>query len=207
MALALGGLVGLERELTYHPAGIRTHILVTVGACAFTAMSLYGFPGFPGGDRVAAAVVTGIGFIGGGAILRSKEGWVVGLTTAASLWSCAAIGMLAGTGYYLVAAVVTVIDLLVLEFIDWWIDRVSPRFKTRTLPVTVGGSHRPDGLDSVMAVLDAEGCCPEIINYHRKNGGAEFDASLITKVKSKADLEALTDSLYGVDGVRDVFWG
>jgi len=102
LAMACGGLVGLERELTDHPAGIRTHILVTVGACVFTTMSLYGFPGFLQGDRVAAAVVTGIGFIGGGAILRSRDGWVTGLTTASSLWSVAGIGMLFGTGYYVV---------------------------------------------------------------------------------------------------------
>src|SRR5450759_2588878 len=83
LSLVLGGLVGMERELTDHPAGIRTHILVTVGACAFTTMSLFGFPGLLGGDRVAAAIVTGIGFRGGGAILKAKDGWVTGLTTAA----------------------------------------------------------------------------------------------------------------------------
>jgi len=141
LSLVLGGLVGMERELTDHPAGIRTHILVTVGACAFTTMSLFGFPGFLGGDRVAAAIVTGIGFIGGGAILKAKDGWVTGLTTAASLWSVAAVGMLVGTGFYAVGAIVTGIDLVVLEFIDWVVDKLAPKYKSRKLPVEVAGAH------------------------------------------------------------------
>jgi putative Mg2+ transporter-C (MgtC) family protein len=207
LALAFGGLVGMERELTDHPAGIRTHILVTVGACAFTTMSLFGFPGFLGGDRIAAGIVTGIGFIGGGAILKAKDGWVTGLTTAASLWSVAAIGMLVGTGFYAVAAIVTGIDLVVLEFIDWIVDKLAPKHKTRKLPVSVSGAHSSGSLDSVMEILSAGECCPELIRYNRLEEGRKFDMSLVAKITSRTNIQDITDKLYAVSGVSDVLWG
>ncbi|HEY5527090.1 MAG TPA: MgtC/SapB family protein [Candidatus Anoxymicrobiaceae bacterium] len=207
LSLLFGGLVGLERELTDHPAGIRTHILVTVGACAFTIMSLFGFPGFLGGDRVAAGIVTGIGFIGGGAILKAKDGWVTGLTTAASLWSCAAIGMLVGTGFYAVGLIVTGMDLIVLEFIDWVVDKLAPRFKSRTLPVTVSGSHSADNLKAVLNALEIGGCCPELLGYNRREEGDKFDMSLVAKITSRTNMQEITDKLYDISGVTDVLWG
>lgn len=207
LSLVLGGLVGMERELTDHPAGIRTHILVTVGACAFTTMSLFGFPGFLGGDRVAAAIVTGIGFIGGGAILKAKDGWVTGLTTAASLWSVAAVGMLVGTGFYAVGAIVTGIDLVVLEFIDWVVDKLAPKYKSRKLPVEVTGAHSADSLNSVLDVLRSGGCCPELVRYNRHEDGTRFDMSLVAKIASDTDLQKLTEDIYRVTGVSDVLWG
>jgi putative Mg2+ transporter-C (MgtC) family protein len=207
VSLAFGGLVGIERELTDHPAGIRTHILVTVGACAFTTMSLYGFFGFPGGDRVAAAVVTGIGFIGGGAILKAKDGWVTGLTTAASLWSCAAIGMLVGTGFYVVGLVVTGMDLVVLELIDWIVDRIAPRYKTRKLPVRVTGHHAAENLARIMNIFTSSGCGPDLIRYNRLDNGDSFDMSVVAKISTDTDVQGITDNLYGIQGVSDVLWG
>src|SRR5881397_273893 len=98
LAAILGALIGLEREIHDHPAGMRTHLLVSLGSAGFTALSIYAFPA-PGADpaRVAAQIVTGIGFLGAGAIL--KQGVTIhGLTTAASLWVVAAVGMAAGAG-------------------------------------------------------------------------------------------------------------
>ncbi|MBU1672249.1 MAG: MgtC/SapB family protein [Actinobacteria bacterium] len=207
LALAAGALVGFEREITDHPAGIRTHILVTVGACAFTCMSLFGFLGFPDGDRVAAAVVTGIGFIGGGAILRSKTGWVTGLTTAASLWSCAAIGMIFGTGYYAVGFALTAIDLLVLRILDWGVDRVSPRVKSRKVALTVTGRYRDNVFGAVMELLNASGTSPELVRFSRMEEGRAVDLEVMTRLSSRSDIQALTDGLYGVPGVVEVHWG
>jgi len=207
LALLFGGLVGMERELTDHPAGIRTHILVTVGACAFTTMSLFGFPGFIGGDRVAAAIVTGIGFIGGGAILKAKDGWVTGLTTAASLWSCAAIGMLVGTGFYGIGLVVTGIDLIVLVFIDWLVDKISPRYHTRTLPLNIVGLHATGVLNSVMDVLSLGGTRPELLKYNRMDDGKKFEMSIVAKITAKTEVQDVTDKLLEVAGVSDVLWG
>jgi putative Mg2+ transporter-C (MgtC) family protein len=207
LATLCGGLIGLERELTDHPAGIRTHILVTVGACVFTAMSLFGFPGFLQGDRVAAAVVTGIGFIGGGAILRSRDGWVTGLTTAASLWSVAAIGMLFGTGYYAIGFVVTGIDLVVLELIDRIIDAISPRVKSRTMSLNITGGYTEKYFDEVMAVLEESECRPQLIHFRRLEDGRKMDMAVLARLTAGSDLQELTRRLYGVNGVSEVFWG
>jgi hypothetical protein len=110
VAAALGALVGAEREIHGHPAGIRTHMLVALGSGIFTVMSIHGFgqgPGVPiDPTRIAAQIVSGIGFLGAGAIL--KDGIVIrGLTTAASLWATSAVGMAAGAGEYVIAGVAT----------------------------------------------------------------------------------------------------
>lgn len=130
MALAMGFLLGLERELTNKYAGLRTHILVCLGACIFTLLSIYGFPTYAPGDniivnnatgirdtsRVAAQIVTGIGFIGAGTVLRNGP-MVFGLTTAATLWIAASIGMACGAGMYGVALIATVLSVAVLTLI------------------------------------------------------------------------------------------
>jgi len=110
MAAGLGGLIGLERELRGYPAGIRTMALITMGSMLFTDVSqLLG-----GEDRIAAGIVTGIGFLGAGVIFR--EGYTVrGITTAATIWAASAIGMAIGRELYLVAGLGTVIIFVVLE--------------------------------------------------------------------------------------------
>ena len=130
VALVLGFSLGLERELTNKYAGLRTHILVCMGACVFTLLSIYGFPTFATGDnviidqatgvrdtaRIAAQIVTGIGFIGAGTVLRNGP-MVFGLTTAATLWIAASIGMACGAGMYDVAVISTVLSVAVLTLI------------------------------------------------------------------------------------------
>jgi len=114
-AAGLGAAIGYQREKAGKPAGLRTHVLIAVGAALFTVASVYGFG--PAGDmsRVAAGVVAGIGFIGAGAIIHRGPGDIVGgLTTAATIWAVAAIGLAAGAGLYLVAGVTTGITLVVL---------------------------------------------------------------------------------------------
>ena len=119
VGLVLGAIVGFERELQSQPAGFRTHSVVALGAALFTVVSAFGFSGV-GSDptRIAAQVVSGIGFIGAGTIIQSR-GQVLGLTTAASLWSVAGIGMAAGAGLYGVAVVGTVLMLIILSVFDW----------------------------------------------------------------------------------------
>ena len=114
IAAVLGAAIGIEREARDQPAGIRTHMLVSVGSATFTVLSIYAFAG-PGGDqgRVAAQIVSGIGFLGAGAILKYGVN-VRGLTTAASLWAVAAVGMAAGAGAWGVALGATVIVIVSL---------------------------------------------------------------------------------------------
>ena len=134
-ATLLGFAIGLERELTNKYAGLRTNILVCLGACVFTILSVYAFPTVLTGEnanglrdtaRVAAQVVTGIGFIGGGTVLRHGA-TVFGLTTAATLWMAASIGMACGAGMYNVAVFATVISIIVL---------VSVRFFERSVLIS-----------------------------------------------------------------------
>ena len=114
LATALGAIIGYQRERVGKSAGLRTHILICIGAALFTIGSLYGFGVGADPARVAAGVVAGIGFLGAGAIIRRGEGVVEGLTTAATIWAVAAIGLAAGAGLYLVSAVTTVVILIVL---------------------------------------------------------------------------------------------
>jgi putative Mg2+ transporter-C (MgtC) family protein len=116
--LVLGAIIGFERELHRQPAGFRTHSLVSLGAALFTIVSAYAFVG-PMVDptRIAAQIVSGIGFIGAGTILQHR-GSVRGLTTAASLWAVAAIGTAAGAGLLVMAVVGTLLILVVLAVLD-----------------------------------------------------------------------------------------
>jgi putative Mg2+ transporter-C (MgtC) family protein len=115
LAAALGAVIGYQRERANKPAGLRTHILISLGSALFTVVSIFGFGDGVDVSRVAAGVVTGIGFIGAGVIFRGMRGdHVMGLTTAASVWVTAAIGLAAGVGMYLIATVVAAITVLVL---------------------------------------------------------------------------------------------
>lgn len=131
VASALGALIGLEREIHHHPAGMRTHLLVSFGSGMFTVLSAFGFVGVlaagegtaPDPTRIAAQVVTGIGFLGAGAIIKYGTS-IRGLTTAGSLWATSAIGMAAGAGEPLIAIVGTAIVLFSLWPLNWIVERL-----------------------------------------------------------------------------------
>ncbi len=114
LATALGAIIGFQRERAGKPAGLRTHILICLGAALFTVASIYGFGAASDPARIAAGVLIGVGFLGAGIIMRTGEGIVAGLTTAATIWAVAGIGLAAGAGLYLVSAVATVLILIVL---------------------------------------------------------------------------------------------
>jgi putative Mg2+ transporter-C (MgtC) family protein len=156
LAATLGALVGLEREVHEHPAGMRTHLLVSLGSAGFTVLSIFAFPA-PGADpgRIAAQIVSGIGFLGVGAIL--KEGATIrGLTTAASLWAVAAVGMAAGAGAWIVAITITVIAIVSL----WPLRLVAERFIGRD-PHTV----------RVRLIVDDPQALGRVLDVIAENGG------------------------------------
>jgi putative Mg2+ transporter-C (MgtC) family protein len=137
LAAVLGGLIGVERELRVREAGLRTHLLVSLGAAAFTIVGAYGFHDFiASGDavvrtdptRIAAQVVTGIGFLGAGAIIRQGLS-VRGLTTAATLWVVASVGMASGAGYYSAAVITTGVVLAALWPLRIIAYRILHRFR------------------------------------------------------------------------------
>ena len=142
VALALGGIIGLEREISDKAAGLRTNVLICVGACLYMIISRGVFGGDP--SRIAAQIVSGIGFLGAGAIMHDGDR-VVGLTTAATIWVVAAIGMSAGAGHFQTAAIVTLIVLFVqLAFtqldilIDDWRERHTFRVVSKLDDAAIG---------------------------------------------------------------------
>src|SRR5205823_6218551 len=152
LAAVLGAAIGLERELREREAGLRTHLLVSVGSALFTLVSAYGFHAFLASgqnvvradpSRIAAQIVTGIGFLGAGAIIRQGLS-VRGLTTAATLWLVAAIGMASGAGYYSAALIATAGALLTLGplriFAYRVIHRYRPEVERLLVEIPAGGS-------------------------------------------------------------------
>lgn len=113
ISVLLGALVGFERQLSNKPAGIRTHMLVSLGACLFTVIAISNFKGDAG--RILGGLVTGIGFIGAGNIIANR-GKVHGITTAATLWTVAAIGLAVGSGSYFLAVISGVLVFMILQF-------------------------------------------------------------------------------------------
>ena len=119
LSAAIGGVIGIEREANNRPAGFRTHILVTLGAALIMLISIEGFNGMGSSDpsRLAAQVVSGIGFLGAGTIIRNGNN-IKGLTTAASLWVCAGVGLAIGGGYYLGGLISALIVFISLTFLN-----------------------------------------------------------------------------------------
>lgn len=151
VALALGAFIGLERELSDKAAGLRTNILICVGSCLFMIVSRE-FTGMPVADptRIAAQIVSGIGFLGAGAIMREGE-HVTGLTTAATIWVVAAIGMAVGFGSYLLAAATTVMVLVVqsvFPHLDTMIDELRQRHTFK-----IASDLDDDGLEQIKTIF------------------------------------------------------
>ena len=156
LAAVLGGLIGVERELREREAGLRTHLLVAVGSALFTIVGAYGFHAFleSGANvvradptRIAAQIVTGIGFLGAGAIIRQGLS-VRGLTTAATLWVVAAVGLAAGAGYYSAAVITTGLVLMALYPLRIAAYRILHRFRPEDgrLLVELPAGQAPGGI-------------------------------------------------------------
>ena len=134
LAAILGGIIGAERELSGHPAGLRTNILVAVGSCLFTILSIHAFPltgNAQDTGRVAAQVVTGVGFLGAGAVIQTKRD-VHGLTTAATIWLVAAVGMAAATKLYMLGIATTSLvvgTLLFLNPVSTWLSTKGEQWR------------------------------------------------------------------------------
>jgi putative Mg2+ transporter-C (MgtC) family protein len=135
LATLLGAVIGFEREYHAKEAGVRTHLLVALGACLFMILSAYGFDFMLDRDhvsfdpsRIASQVVTGIGFIGAGTIIFQKN-TIRGLTTAAGVWVTAAIGLACGGGLYTLALASTLMVLLGLEAFNYWLRRIDSKRK------------------------------------------------------------------------------
>ena len=203
VAAALGGAIGAERELNDQAAGLRTHMLLTIGAWLFTLISAYGFGGGIGTDpsRLAAQIVTGIGFLGGGAIVRHGL-TVKGLTTAASIWATASVGVAVGAGDYVLGvggAALVVGTLFGLRRVSATLQRWGVSREEYVL------ATRP-GLDVQRIVEALRGERVDLRGLDREVGGNEDRVVLVVKLRPGYRPEQLLDVLGRLDGVRQVEW-
>lgn len=152
LSAVLGIIIGFQRELKDRPAGIRTHALVAVASCIYTSLSAGGFnSGDP--SRVAANVAVGIGFIGAGTIIKQGN-IIVGLTTAASLWTVAAIGMLAGLKYYLLAVFAAFLVLVILVLFELVESSIGKKVKIEFSVEPVSGDLKDSSMFENIASID-----------------------------------------------------
>ena len=168
LAAFLGGAIGLEREVRHKPAGLRTNLFICVGAALFTILSDRLAAGF-GGDhtRIAAQIIPGIGFIGAGSILHSR-GSVSGLTTAATLFVVASIGMAVGGGLYVTAIMAAIVVAIALNALLWFETRFN--LKPITADFEVMGPNADAVLADVNQVLDEEGHAMKTVHVARHDG-------------------------------------
>lgn len=200
-ALLFGGIVGLEREYRSKDAGFRTHFLVALGAALFTIISQYGFgDGVKDSSRVAAQVVSGIGFIGAGLIVFQKN-TVRGLTTAAGLWVTAAIGMACGVGMYALAAIVTVLILLGLEVLN----EIIPQITTTTLQVSFSSPTRENAQRVIEQIKShsMEVYSFELHSRHTSQGSL-YEVKMEIKVQSRNHNQIILDDMEEFDDVTMV---
>lgn len=208
VAAALGGAIGLERNIHRRQAGFRTHLIVAMASATFMVVSAH-FQWYqhysPGGlvevdtSRIAAAVVTGVGFLGGGSILRTGA-TVQGLTTAAALWLVAAIGMSAGSGMYYIAVFVTILGLLSLTVLRVFEDKHLMR---RRVTVHFAGVEHP--IDQIVGELKAlHTRILDILEYHNRISDGQASVSLDLLVPDTLGSQGLIDQLERLDGVSEV---
>jgi putative Mg2+ transporter-C (MgtC) family protein len=209
VAAVLGGLVGLERERLEWAAGMRTHALVSLGSALFMVVSIFGFSDILDKQhiildpsRVAAQVASGIGFIGAGTIILRRE-VVKGLTTAASIWAVAAVGLAVGGGMFLAAGSATVLALTLLVLAKPLKARLFPnRKEARRVRLVVG---RGTPLAELRDEIEAAEVPLERIVVRAGSGAEEDDAELVLGKGSREEkLLSLMDGLRRVSGVREV---
>jgi len=196
LAAVLGGLIGLERELKHRPAGLRTHMFICFGAAMFTILSTELAGVFGAGDhtRIAAQIIPGIGFIGAGSILHSRGGGVSGLTTAATVFVVASIGMACGGGGYFLSVFASVLMFLALRLLGWMEQRFSLKASVMNYFVV---SEKPaaDLVAEVHFIMDRMG--KELRGLHLARGEDKQRLSFsvdATRREQKTLMEALRQS-------------
>jgi putative Mg2+ transporter-C (MgtC) family protein len=201
LAAVLGGAIGAERELNDQAAGLRTHMLLTIGACLFTLVSAYGFGGPTDPSRLAAQIVTGIGFLGGGAIVRHGL-TVKGLTTAASIWATASVGVAIGAGSYLLGvggAVLVVGTLFGLRRVSKLLQRWGVSREEFVLATRPGFD-----VEQIVEVVRRERV--DLRGLERQDADEEGRVVLVVKLPPRYRPEQLLDALGRLEGVRQVEW-
>lgn len=208
-ALMLGFGLGLERELTNKYAGLRTHILVCLGSCVFTILSIYAFPAAVYGShgdpaRIAAQVLTGIGFIGGGTVLRHGSS-VYGLTTAATLWVAASIGMACGAGLIGVAFITALLSVIVLVLIRIFERDVLIGNVKYIKHIKISLSCLSENADSLHNfIVDNFDKISEISKKNNSNQDDIVYIEAIVDVNIKKPVQELYDKFENIEGLKSI---
>ena len=211
LAAVLGGAIGFERELREREAGLRTHLLVSVGAALFTMVSAYAWTDWRFSTeeglvfdptRVAAQVVTGIGFLGAGAIIRQGLS-VKGLTTAATLWVVAAIGMATGAGYYMAAVITTVLVLVSLWPLRIVAFRIAGRFRPEEGRLAI---ELPAGASAVSLLEAVEGAGALVRSLEFEEEGETRRVDLRVRIDRGRSAATLLDALAQAQDVKGARW-
>lgn len=204
LAFVLCGIIGIERQVRQKAAGFRTHVLVGTGSAAFTLVSSFGFAHVLGDDvsldpsRIAAQIVSGIGFLGAGVIFTRRD-VVRGLTTAATVWVSAAVGMAAGAGMVTLAIGLTVCHLLALVVFGPWLARIPTRDTNRVVRIVYDDGEGV--LRRLLAVATEAGLAAFILSTERTEDGF---VHLDVRFKGRTPLRLLIPQLHEVEGVRAV---
>lgn len=199
VAMILGGIVGLEREYRAKDAGFRTHFLVAIGSALFTLISMYGFAdGVKDTSRVAAQVVSGIGFLGAGIIVFQRN-VIRGLTTAAGLWVTAAIGMACGVGQFYMAVLVTLLMLIGLEVLN----RFIPHIGSSSVQLSFSSPSRKDVAEAIMNIRKI---VVDVISYEIKNKesdkGEYYKVQMEVRTKHRQRNDRILEILKDFDNVN-----
>ncbi|MCC6349097.1 MAG: MgtC/SapB family protein [Candidatus Eisenbacteria bacterium] len=206
VAALLGGVIGMERDRRGRPAGLRTHMIVALASATYMVVSTHfiDHQSYTSAEhvevdvsRIAASIVTGIGFLGGGAIMRTGLN-VLGLTTAAGLWLVGAIGMAAGGGMYMTAVFVTALGLVALTLLRRLEDK-DDRLETRRVQVSL---IEQDSLDEVYSRLRRTGAHVGLVQAERFVAENRLTASLEVRVTRETPHETLMDALAGCTGLE-----
>jgi putative Mg2+ transporter-C (MgtC) family protein len=207
-ALVVGALIGLERSYRGRPAGFRTHTLVCLASSLLMLVTVYESQWFAASGsarvvvdptRMAQGIMTGIGFLGAGVIM--KDGLSVrGLTTAASIWITAAIGILVGIGFYLPAALASILTLGTLSVFRW-IERRMPTEQYAVFSVRFENGHTMDE-DGLRALVAAHGISIANLNYRLREEGKQFEYRMVLRTLDNRNLRALSTELSALDSVK-----
>ncbi len=204
ISFGMGALVGLEREMNNQPAGLRTHILISIGSTLVMLISIfitqaYDSPGDPG--RIAAQVVSGIGFLGAGAILKFGTD-IKGLTTAASIWAMAAVGLAVGAGMYGISIVGVTVIFFALTAMNLFEKKI---FKERTLrKIEVVVKKRFSSLDAITKILQEFDVRIDSTGFDRNVNDATDKFSFMVAVTRDLDVQKLADSMEKQEGTVSV---
>lgn len=210
LAAVLGAAVGLERERLEWVAGLRTHMLVCLGSALVMIVSSYGFNDVISAyrivldpSRVAAQVVSGIGFLGAGTILFLRQQVIRGLTTAASLWTVAAVGLAVGSGLYVAAICTTALIVVILALVKPIENRLFHRQRGPRITLVVDRHRLP--LQQIEAVLESGGLAvQQIMLRHGDSSQEDYVEVTLLYSAPRGSIVAVVASLQAIDGVRAV---